>query len=191
MLPHRLECLRRWLSRLTGLCLALFGAACLLLTSGCASSLPAGATSMTPAGLQVSRHHPWSVLIHVEGGRETDPTLPPEISSDAFRDALTQAVHESQLFKPALAGASADYRLEVGIVKHKLTAARFTFFKVDLATRWKLVRADGGLVVFNEFIESTGIARKSVGTTRLRLALENSAAENIKLGLTKLAELDL
>ena len=85
--------------------------------------------------------------------------------------------------------APADYRLEISIVEAKQKGALTT--DTTMTARWKLIRSSDGKGVFNEFIESSGESNFTIGPARIRHSLESAGRENIKLGLTKLSELDL
>jgi hypothetical protein len=167
----------------------LFCLACLALAVGCAS--PAKGKAMTAAGFQPTQRHPSTVFVHVTGGQETAPLIVnvPEVSADAFRKALEATIEGSRLFAQTVSQAPADYCLEVSIVEAKpkgaLTAATI------MTTRWKLTRSSDGKRVFDEFIESSGHTKVTIGPAGLRHSLERAGRENITLGVTKLSQLDL
>jgi hypothetical protein len=145
---------------------------------------------MTVAELQLPRHYPSTVFVHVAGGQETEVVINmPQISSDAFRLALVATIEGSRLFARALPQAPADYRLEISIVEAKKKGALST--DATMTARWKLIRSSDGKGVFNEFIESIGKSKFTIGPARIRHSLESAGRENIKLGLTKLSQLDL
>jgi hypothetical protein len=175
-------------SRQTVLILGPCVLACLALSAGCAS--PATGKAMTASELRLPKHNPSTVFVHVAGGQETEAVINmPKISSDAFREALVATIEGSRLFARVLPQAPADYRLEISIVEAKQKGALTT--DTTMTARWKLIRSSDGKGVFNEFIESSGESNFTIGPARIRHSLESAGRENIKLGLTKLSELDL
>jgi len=63
-----------------------------------------------------------------------------------------------------------------------------------METAWSLQRTSDRSIVMRKAIQSSGTATMGdafVGVTRLRLAVENAARENIKQGLKEIAELKL
>lgn len=163
----------------------------LTLTSGCAS--PAATKAMTPTEFQTATHHPGSVLVHVEGGQETspDPFVPSisQVDSGSFQQSLLATINESRLFTSAVSDGKADYRLDVSIVKlaRKSSLSRWEVMDV----RWKLVRSRDAQTLLDELVESTAKAGLGEGFNRGRTTREKVARENIRLGLTKVASLEL
>lgn len=169
--------------------LCVCAAASLLLTSGCTS--PAQSRSMTPTGFKVAHQHPISVMVHTEGGAKTMSRMP-AISASDFRDALVAAINESRVFSSIRNQPPADYRLVVSVVTTKGHGAATVH--ITQSTRWQFTRLSDNSVLFNEFVSAESKATMGeaiVGVTRARMALERAGQECIKLGLTKLSELDL
>lgn len=148
---------------------------------------------MTPTGLRFATAHPYSVVVRVEGGSETDPAFgTAEISASEFQEAPIAAIRETQVFSSIEDGPPADYRLTVSVVQSKWKGA----FKIEgiVATRWQLIRLADGQMVHNEFVQNSAKATLGdafVGNTRVRVAKERAARENIKSGLEKIAALRL
>lgn len=162
--------------------------ACLALSAGCAS--PAKSRAMIPTGFQHANQHPNSVLVQVGGENGADAGFNmATISSDAFREALVAAIEGSRIFTSVQPQPPADYRLNVSIVQAKPKGALTT--DTTMTARWKLIRSSDGKGVFNEFIESSGESKFTIGPARMRHSFESAGRENIRLGLAKIAELDL
>jgi hypothetical protein len=174
-------------TRLTILILGPCVLACLALFAGCAS--PAKANAMTPTGLQTAKLHPVSVLVQVGGAHEAVTFNASAIPTEAFREALVAAIEASRIFASVHSQPPADYRLNVSIVEAKQKGALTS--DTTMTARWKLIRSSDGKGVFSEFIESSGESNFTFGPARIRTSLENAGRENIKLGLTKLSQLDL
>jgi hypothetical protein len=188
-IPQTRQTMRKFALQSATAVLGLCGFACLLLFVGCAS--PAKGKAMKVAGFKATTRHPSKVLVQVTGGQETVPIMVnvPEVSSDAFREALDATIEGSGLFAQAVSHAPADYRLEVSIVEAKQKGAWTT--ATTMTTRWQFTRSSDGKKLFDEFIESSGHAKVTLGPARLRRSLECAGRENIKGGLTKLAQVDL
>lgn len=147
---------------------------------------------MVPIDFQPAHHHAGSVIVVTEGGGETDPTLWPDVSARDFRVALLTAVRESRVFAAVRDFPPADYRLRVGIVKLQPSGA-FTM-RATMSARWQLTRLSDNQTLFDQFIESNAKATVGdafAGLTRMRLVLERAGRENIRQGLTVLADLKL
>ena len=90
-------------------------------------------------------------------------------------------------------GGRADYVLQVTLVSLDQPAIGGDF-TVKMEAAWRLLRADSGAVVWREAIRSS--STRSMGetfaaATRVRLATEGAARNNIKEGLARIARLDL
>jgi hypothetical protein len=161
-----------------------------LLLAGC--STPAESNGLRPVGFKVVTQHSASVIVHTEGGAQTDRLGNPEIAAPAFREALMAAVNESRIFSSVRDQPPADYRLSVSVVTSKPDIGLTTHEKVS--ARWELTRLSDNSVRFNEFVTTSGKATAGDALTmwpRMRIALERAGQENIRQGLTKLAALNL
>lgn len=183
--------MRSSLDQATGYLLGIGLAAGLALSVGCAS--PAWGKAMTPTGLRFATVHPYSVVVRVEGGSETDPQFgTAEVSASEFREALVAAIRETQVFRSIHDGPPADYRLTVSVVQSEWKGT----FKIEgiVTTRWQLTRLVDGQMICNEFLETSATATMGdafAGNARVRAAKEKAAQENIKAGLEKIAALGL
>lgn len=169
------------------------------LLSICAAGVLAGCATattfegMVPAAPDIAKRHAQSVSVSVSGGRETDATGKPQISDAAFTQALTEAITRSQTFSSVLRGADGDYLLSVALISLDQPSFGFSF-TVKMEAGWTLRRAAGGAVVWQESILSEHTATTSdafAAVTRLRLATEGAARNNIAQGLSKISRLDL
>ena len=162
------------------------------MSSGCSSA--AKSAGMVPKNLVVDKTHPYSVQIEVAGGRDTNPvTDAPQISDEAFAQAIADAIAESSLFSEIVQDGAADYRLRVEIlsVEAPMMGMNMT---AHMQALWELINTTTGEAVLRETIASTHTATAGdylVGVTRSRLATEGAASDNIEQGLSKIVKLDL
>lgn len=172
------------------LCVSLFA----LVLTGCASSAkvenmmvndqPAPTQSYDPAlrdNLQVKG---------VEGGEKTNPLWTSEIEGADFRSALEQSLGKAGLL--GLADMAA-YSLQANLVSVDQPLIGFSF-TVTSVVEYSLVENSSGRVVWKESVQApftAGMGDAMYGVTRLRLANEGSARQNIKLLLERLAALKL
>jgi hypothetical protein len=159
--------------------------------SGCAS--PATKDAMMLHSILDIRQHQKTVAIRTRGGSETGAMDSSNISNSAFAEAIEKSIIKNGLFAEVIHGSGFDYVLNVTIVNvsKPLFGASFT---VDMETAWSLVNPTNKNVAMRESIKSSYTATMSdafVGVTRLRLALEGAARENIHLGLVAISKLQL
>lgn len=171
---------------------------CLLLASfvvalltGCAT--PADRAAMTPQNLNIAKHHPYSLQVKTGGGAATGAMESSNIADADLKAAIEDAVKQSKLFKSIVQGADGDYELSVSVVSLSKPIFGGTF-TVDLETAWVLSKLSDHSVVLRKAVQSSGTATMGeafAGVTRLRLAVEKAASENIRKGLNAVAELKL
>lgn len=165
--------------------------ALVLTLAGCAA--PAGRAAMTPTALAIGKHYPYSLGVQVSGGAETGAMDSSNIADAELKAAIEQAVVQHQLFKSIVQGAGGDYELSVRVTS--LSKPVFgTTFTVQMETGWSLAKVADRSVVMRKSVKSTGTATMGdafAGVTRLRLAVEAAARDNISQGLTAIAELNL
>lgn len=158
------------------------------LVGGCASG--AVSRNMVPKDLTVANKHPYSVRVNVEGGRETSAVGASQISSPDFRDAVVESLRAYGVFKSVLTEGNADYLLEAAILN--LQQPTFGFgMTVTIETAWKLSSLVDGSTVMRENIVNSYTATVGdafAGATRLQLANEGAARENIRDALKKISE---
>lgn len=145
----------------------------------------------TPAA--IAKRHAANVRVAVSGGKETNPLWKSEISSDAFGEALFEAMKQSAIFSDVRSGVPSDFLLEVVLldVDQPLIGASMT---VTLTARWSLVSGKTNQTVWKSDIVkayTAGAFDAFAGVTRLRLANEGAARENIRAGLEEISRLTL
>ncbi len=162
--------------------------------SGCATSSPASPAAMAPKDLRVQRPHPHSIGVEVRGGRATDPKGPSQISNQALARAIVDSIKSSRAFTRVAAGAGAEYRLRVDIIELEQSPQTGFSMTARMEARWTLFGPDTGKPVWAETIYSSYTAsaissRKAV--TRMRLATEGAAKENIRQGIERISRIHL
>jgi hypothetical protein len=107
--------------------------------------------------------------------------------------AIADSLYKSGLFSKIIHGKNADYLLNVMIFN--LAQPSFGFsFTVKMEAVWSLAHADSKKVLMRESVRSSFTATTGdafAGVTRLRIATEGAAQENIRLGIKKLSQLNL
>jgi len=168
---------------------------CLLVSwpvlSGCAT--PATSKSMVVSTFSLQKVFPYSVSVNVLGGKETSAMDKSQISNETFMQAIADSLYKSGLFSKIIHGKNADYLLNVMIFN--LAQPSFGFsFTVKMEAVWSLAHADSKKVLMRESVRSSFTATTGdafAGVTRLRIATEGAAQENIRLGIKKLSQLNL
>ena len=154
---------------------------------GCASG--GVSRNMVPKDFTVANTHPYSVLVKVEGGRETDAAGIPQISSAEFQAAIVESLTTYGVFKTVLTEGNTDYKLEAAIMN--LQQPMFGFnMTVTIETAWKLTNLKDGSTVLSENLINSYTATVGdafAGVTRLRVASEGAARENIRDALKKIS----
>jgi hypothetical protein len=115
------------------------------------------------------------------------------IADADLKAAIEDAVVQNKLFKSIVQGAGGDYALSVRVTS--LAKPIFgTTFTVEMETGWSLSRTADQSVVMRKSVKSSGTATMGdafAAVTRLRLAVEAAARDNISQGLAAIAGLDL
>lgn len=159
--------------------------------SGCSS--PANREAMTPQNLVVSKQYPYSVRVKTSGGMETGAMDSSNISDADLKLAIEDAISQSKLFKSIVQGSDGNYELSVRVVS--LSKPVFgTTFTVDMEGAWSMIKVSDKSVVLRKSIKSSGTATMGdafAAVTRLRLAVESAAKDNIAQGLKAIGELNL
>lgn len=168
-----------------------FLAGAVAVLAGCATATTY--EGMVPTTIDIGRRHTGTVSLAVSGGRETDAMDKPQITDAAFTQALTEAISKSQMFSRVVRGAGGDYLLTVGITGLDQPSFGFSF-TVKMEAGWTLRRVSTGAVVWQQAILSEHTATTSdafAAVTRLRLATEGAARNNIAQALARISRLDL
>jgi hypothetical protein len=148
---------------------------------------------MVVSTFSLQKVFPYSVSVNVLGGKETSAMDKSQISNETFMQAIADSLYKSGLFSKIIHGKNADYLLNVMIFN--LAQPSFGFsFTVKMEAVWSLAHADSKKVLMRESVRSSFTATTGdafAGVTRLRIATEGAAQENIRLGIKKLSQLNL
>lgn len=158
---------------------------------GCA--LPASSAGMMPKTLAVARQHNKTVHLNVSGGRETTVYDPSQVSGQRFAVALVDTIERTQVFADIVARDKADYLLSVQIFRLQQPVMGFAI-RSNFEAGWKLADRATGKVIWQESLETEFVSAASdalVFVERSRLAAEGAARQNIRMGIERLAGLDL
>jgi hypothetical protein len=144
-------------------------------------------------GTPAAKTHPYSVSVQTQGGKESSATTGSNVSNEDLKATIESSITQSRLFRSVLQGKNADYELTVTVTQ--LTKPIFgASFTVSMEAGWSLIRMSDGTVAMRKVIQSSHTATMGdavVGATRMRLAVEGAARDNIAQGLQAIAELKL
>ncbi len=160
--------------------------------SGCSAKMSPQA--MVPDSVSTSRKHSKPVATSVSGGQEEDPaTGLPKISNEAFTEALDTAIRDSGVFPKVVPDNEATYLLIVNIsaLQQPLFGGSFT---VTMTTGWQLKNLITDQLVWQQGVttnHTVSMGEAFFGPTRLKLATEGAARENIRQGLHLISQLEL
>lgn len=157
--------------------------------AGCAS--PASRESMSLPSFVTKQQFNKTVNVLVSGGSDTGAMESTNVSDQEFQAAIEDAINKSKLFKEVVS-SNPDLNLEVNISSLSKPSFGFTF-EVQMETGWVLSRKSDNSVLMKKSIKSTGKATTSdaiVAVTRIRMAVERAAQDNIAQGLNAIAALN-
>ena len=159
--------------------------------TGCAS--PASRESMAAPTATVGKQYPYSVSVEAKGGAQTEAMDSSNISDADFKAAIESSITQANLFKSVVQGKGGDYELTVTVTQlsKPIFGASFT---VTMEAGWVLIKAADKTIVLRQVVTSQHTATMSdalVAVTRLRLAVEGAARNNITQGLQAIAALNL
>ena len=159
--------------------------------AGCTSAVTTEGIALRD--FDAPKRHSHTVSVQVGGGRETEAGYLPQISNATFAAALVESIMTSRTFSRVIQGAHTDYLLQVTVISldQPVIGGDFT---VKMEAAWRLTRSDNGAVVWREAIRSSStqtMGESFAAVTRVRLATEGAARNNIKEGLARIARLDL
>jgi hypothetical protein len=158
---------------------------------GCAS--PANKDEMAPKNFVTSQKFTSSVNVKTTGGSETGAMDSSNISDEDLKAAIEKTITESGLFSNVVDIGGANYLLAVSITS--LTKPSFGLtFTVNLETAWILTNLADKKIVFRKAIMTSGSATfgdAAAAVSRLRIAVERAAEQNIAQGLTEISALKL
>ena len=165
--------------------------AAIVYMAGCAS--PASNQALIVDDTSFSITHPYSVSVSAAGGGETGAMDYTNISNEDLASAIEESIIKSGLFSKVVQGDGADYKLSVYLVSMSKPVFGFSF-TIDMEMAWSLVETKTGNAVLRESIKSSHTATAGeafAAVTRIRIAVEGAAEDNIRQGLRKMAELPL
>ena len=160
------------------------------LLSGCATASKADAMVAKPVA--VTHASSADVSVTVAGGQDTSKMGASQISDDAFAQALRDSITQSGLFK-AVAATGGRYKLSAFIGKVDQPTMGFSM-TVKMEVSYTLVDTTSGKAVWSKNVASEHTAKASeafAGVTRLRLANEGAARDNIEQALAEMSTLQL
>lgn len=157
--------------------------------TGCAS--PASRESMSPPSFTTSKQFNKSVNVLVSGGSDTGAMESTNVSDEEFKAAIEDAINKSKLFKDVVA-SNPDLDLQVSISSLSKPSFGLTF-DVSMEAGWILTKKSDKSVLMKKSIKSSGKATTGdsiVAVTRIRIAVERAAQNNISQGLSAISELN-
>lgn len=140
---------------------------------------------MVPQTLGTTQTHPFSVRVQSTGGSDTGAMDSSNIADADLKSAIEDAVVRNKVFKSVVQGNEGDYELSVRVTSLTKPLIGFSF-TVEMEAAWSLVKLSDRSVVMRKSVRSAGTATAGdslVGVTRLRMAVEVAARENISQGL--------
>ena len=159
--------------------------------AGCASPARKEAIVVDEVFLDVT--HPYSVSVSASGGGETESIGYTNISNADLAGAIEDSIARNRVFAEVVKNGQADYKLSVLLVS--MSKPMFGMnFKIDMEMAWSLMNAKTGDAVWRESIRSSHTATFGdafAAVTRIRIAIEEAAEENIRRGLRKISKLAL
>lgn len=162
-----------------------------LVLTGC-SSVPRS-TEMIPEGFDLVTKHASSVSVNVEGGVEEDS---PWISNQEIQKAVEESILQSKVFSTIVQGEKADYRLDIflGDARLPLPPHAGLSLTTQMDIIWNLSEVDSGKTIWQEIVTTSYTATMGDSifvVSRMRMASENAAKENIKKGVELLSQVRL
>ena len=158
--------------------------------TGCATASKSDA--MVAPAVAVTHTSSSDVSVAVSGGKDTSKMGASQISDDAFAQALRDSITKAGLFK-AVADTGGRYKLSAFIGKVDQPMMGFSM-TVKMEVSYTLIDTASGKTVWTKNIASEHTAKPSeafAGVTRLRLANEGAAKDNIQQALTELSSMQL
>lgn len=151
------------------------------------SSMTSSKEVMNPEFQAQETVHPIPIKLSVRGASAG-------IQAAYFERSVVDALITSGVLSGLDDNDGKPYALNIRIIK--VDAPSFSYkMTVDMRVVWDLIRSADGVRVLHESIESTYTGGPfeggMIGANRVRVAAEGAARENIRIGLAKIAGLDL
>jgi len=159
--------------------------------AGCAS--PANKDEMASKNLIVAQKFTSTVQVKTSGGSETGAMDSSNISDADLKAAIEKSISDSQLFSQIVQVGDANFLLLVSVTSLTKPAFGLTF-TVNLETAWTLTNMATKKVAYRKAITTSGTATfgdAAAAVSRLRIAVERAAEQNITQGLTDISSLKL
>lgn len=164
-----------------------------ILIGGLFGCSPASQKAMVVENIPEAKKHPFTVSVVAQGGSEAGTFDNATISNENFAKSIEQSIVKIGLFSKVINVQGSDYELRVTIVDLSRPAFGFNM-TVEMEAGWNLMHTQSGNMVMRRSIKSSNTATVSEefsGASRLRLAVERAARENIRQGLSDIGKLDL
>jgi hypothetical protein len=166
--------------------------AVMLCWSGCAAPTQTSAMVGVPQ-LGSVHQSPSSLAVSVMGGRETSAVGASQISNQDFAQALKDSIGAAGLFSKIGAVDGSRYQLNAFISRLNQPMMGFSM-TVTMEVSYTLVDSQAKKTIWEQSITSEHTASAGeafAGVTRLRLATEGAARQNIESLIRELAKLNL
>ena len=155
---------------------------CVILNAGCTT--PALSRDMTVNNVVINKKFPYSVSLHVQGGRQSEVGELPQISDEEFEKAIERSIINTKVFAKIGEAASTDYHLEAII----FSISQWLYQSgVHVEIGWRLTDRVTDEIVWQESIKTSGEAE----ALNKGDALEAAIKENIQQGLEHISALEL
>jgi hypothetical protein len=168
------------------------GLALTALVSGCATATQP--TAMAATSTPIASHQTSGDLgVAVSGGRETSSVGASQVSNEDFGAAIVASITHAQLFSKVAYNSPGRYQLNAYISKVSQPMLGFSM-TVSMEVSYSLVDKQNSQTLWQKTISSEHTAAMGeafAGVTRLRLATEGAAKQNIDSLLRELNQVSL
>jgi len=138
-------------------------------------------------------HSSQTVSVFVSGGKETSSVYASQISDKDFAQALRDSIEKSGLFAKAMDTTGGTYRLDAFIGELAQPVLGFDM-TVTMEVGYTLSDVRAQKPVWKKSIRSTYTATTKdsiIGATRLQMANEGAARQNIEQAISEMSKLNL
>ena len=140
---------------------------------------------------RLQARHDGSVRVQVRGGSDVSFMEGINIPNEVFAGAVEDAIRKSRLFTTVLQRDDAEFSVDVALERLIRPTAGLTV-ESQLSALWRLRGTNPERVVWQDLIVTTGEASVSDavnGVTRIRMAVERAARNNIDRALQEMSQL--
>lgn len=149
-------------------------------------------TAMIPQQITVFKSSGKTLMVEkILGGKETSQWSGSKINATDFRLALIESLKKHNIFSSLISDGIADYILSATIASQDQPLMGFNM-TTNLIVAYVIKKTDTGEEIYNKKILSSytaTVGEAFVGVTRLRIANEGAARENIKLFLQDISKM--